>query len=187
MVKGTFNCYYGATGSAKSTFAFKFIITGLQKDGDNGIFCSLVDSADEIKKMGEGYGYNALDLEKKGLSIFVSNPDEEHPDAFIMHLEAEIKRTNAKRLVIDGLSAFEYKYRKDMNIIIKRISSLVRKYQITTIVTIRFPVINGFQPTELSLSALFQNIILLKFVEVSGYMKRVMTILKMYLLSSKKC
>ncbi len=120
----------------------------------------------------------SLDLEKKGLSIFVSNPDEEHPDAFIMHLEAEIKRTNAKRLAIDGLSAFEYKYRKDMNIIIKRISSLVRKYQITTIVTIRFPVINGFQSTELSLSALFQNIILLKFVEVSGYMKRVMTILK---------
>ena len=95
-----------------------------------------------------------------------------------MHLEAEIKRTNAKRLAIDGLSAFEYKHRKDMNIIIKRISSLVRKYQITTIVTIRFPVINGFQSTELSLSALFQNIILLKFVEVSGYMKRVMTILK---------
>ncbi len=178
LVKGTLTAIMGTTGSAKSTFAFQFIAVGVQKYGDNGIFCSLIDSSDEIKRMGEGYGYDALDLEKKGLSIFVFNPDEEHPDAFIMHLESEIKRTNAKRLVIDGLSAFEYKYKKDLHIITKRISSLVHKYQITTIVTIHSPVINEFQSTGSNLSALFQNIILLRFLEVSGYMKRIMIILK---------
>jgi circadian clock protein KaiC len=119
------------------------------------------------------------ELEKnEKLSIFSSNPDEVNPDAFIANLEMEIKRTKAKRLVIDGLSSFEFKYKNDMHLITKRISSLVRKYQITTIITILGSQNNGFQVTNLNLSPLFQNIILLRFVEMYGRMKRVLLILK---------
>jgi circadian clock protein KaiC len=179
--KGTITAVVGATGSAKSTLAFQFIAEGIKKYGESGIFCSLEDTEEEIRRMGNGFGYNVEELEKKvnGLSIFTSNPDKENPDAFISKLEEEIKRTKAKRLVIDGLSAFEYQYKKNMHIITKRISSLVRRYQVTTIVTILVSQKNEFQVTDLNISALFQNIILLRFAEVSGLMKRVLLILKM--------
>jgi circadian clock protein KaiC len=112
------------------------------------------------------------------LSIRVYNPDEHNPDAFIADLEVQIKETKAKRLVIDGFSAFERKYKNDLYMITKRISSLVRKYQITTLITMLGAQTNGFQVTSLNLSPLFQNIVLLRFVELYGRMKRVLLILK---------
>jgi circadian clock protein KaiC len=179
--KGTLTAVVGATGSAKSTLAFQFIAEGIKKYGDSGIFCSLEDTEEEIRRMGNGFGYNVEELEKKvnGLSIFTSNPDKINPDAFIANLEEEIKRTKAKRLVIDGLSTFEYQYKKNMHVITKSISSLVRKYQVTTIVTILVSQKREFQVTDLNISALFQNILLVRFIEVSGHLKRVLLILKM--------
>ena len=179
LVKGTLTAIVGSTGSSKSIFAFQFVAEGVRKHKDAGIFCSLEDSADEIRRMGKGYGYDMKDIEKNGLSILVYNPYEENPDAFIANLEAEIQKTKAKRLVIDGLAVLEYVYKKDMHIITKRISSLVHKYQITTMITIhtsnRY---HGFQASGLNLSALFQNVILLKFIEVKGYLKRILILLK---------
>lgn len=179
LIKGTLTAIVGTTGSAKSTFAFQFIAEGVRKYKDTGIFCSLEDSADQIKRMGKGYGYNVMDLEKNGLSILISNPYEENPDEFIANLESEIQKTKAKRLVIDGLSVFEYTHKKDLYLITKRISSLVHKYQITTMITIhasnRYP---GFQISGLNLLALFQNVILLRFVEIYGNIKRILMLLK---------
>jgi circadian clock protein KaiC len=173
LVRGTLTGIIGASGSAKSTFGFQFIAKGVSICNENGIFCSLEDSADEIRRLGKGYGYDVLELEKNGLSIFVSNSEEENPDSFIVHLEEEIKRTGAKRLVIDGLSNFGSKYGKDINIITKRISNLIHKYQISTIITIY-----TLSKNEFNLLATFQNIILFRYVEVGGYMKRILLLLK---------
>ncbi len=182
LVKGTITAVIGATGTAKSTFVFQFIAEGVRKYGEIGIFCSLEDTSDEIKRMGKGYGYNMAELEKNGLYILISNPYEENPDLFIANLEAEIIKTKAKRLVIDGLSAFEYKHGKDIHIITKRISSLVHKYQISTMVTIHNRQKKDFSIGP-NLDTIFQNIIVLKFVETNiggggGFMKRIMAILK---------
>lgn len=178
LIRGTFTGIIGPSGSGKSSFAFQFIAEGIKKYDDGGIFCSLEDFPDEIRRMGKGFGYDIPYLEKKGLSIFVSNPAEENPDAFIAQLEEEIKRTKAKRLVIDNFSAFEYKYKKDLYIIAKRISNLVHKYQITTLITMYASYKNGLIDDESNLYAIFQNIILFKYVEVQGYMKRILLLLK---------
>ena len=60
----------------------------------------------------------------------------------------------------------------------KRISSVIRKYQVTTLVTILITQRPELEVTSLNLSAIFQNIILLRLIEVNGYMKRILTILK---------
>ncbi|MDP8907121.1 MAG: AAA family ATPase [Thermoproteota archaeon] len=179
LIEGTISAVIGATGCGKSTFAFQFIAEGVRKFNDIGIFCSLEDSEEEIRRLGKGFGYNMSEMETNGrLSIRVYNPDEYNPDAFIADLEVQIKETKTKRLVIDGLSAFERKYKNDLYVITKRISSLTRRYQITTLVTMLGAQTNGFQFTDLNLSPLFQNIVLLRFVELYGRMKRVLLILK---------
>jgi circadian clock protein KaiC len=177
LVRGTLTGIIGTSGSAKSTFAFQFIAEGVRKYNESGIFCSLENSADEIRRVSKGFGYNVLDLEKNGLSIFISNPYKENPDEFIVNLEEEIKRTKAKRLVIDGLSSFEYKCKNDMHIITKRISSLVHKYQISTFITIH-ALCDSECDNESNLFVLFQNIILFKYVDVGGCMKRILSLLK---------
>jgi circadian clock protein KaiC len=177
LIRGTTTAIIGAAGTAKSTFSFQFISEGIRKD-EPGIYCTLEQPADEIRVMGKGYGYNMAELEKKGLSIFVKNAEDENPDEFIANLADEIKRTKAKRLVIDSLSSFKHKYNNELHTITKRILSLIQEYQITTVLTILTTQKSGFEITEEDLFSLFQNIIVLRFVEVQGRMKRVLLVLK---------
>jgi circadian clock protein KaiC len=200
LVEGTLSAIIGASGSGKSTFAFQFIAEGIRKHNESGIFCSLEDSEGEIKRMGKGFGYNmnylvsnvqSQEEDKKGvvlgdregeqsarLSILSYNHVDYNPDAFIASLEENIKTKKPKRLVIDGLSIYEHRYKDDLHDITERISSLVRRYQVTTLVTLLGAQKNIFQVTELNLSPLFNNVILLRFVELYGRMKRIMMILK---------
>ncbi len=177
LIRGTTTAIIGAAGTAKSTFSFQFISEGIRKD-EPGIYCTLEQPADEIRVMGKGYGYNMAELEKKGLSIFVKNAEDENPDEFIANLADEIKRTKAKRLVIDSLSSFKHKYNNELHTITKRILSLIQEYQITTVLTILTTQKSGFEITEEDLFSLLQNIIVLRFVEVQGRMKRVLLVLK---------
>jgi hypothetical protein len=95
----------------------------------------------------------------------------DNPDALIASLAAEIKRTNAKRLVIDSLTAFESRYKDDMHIIARRLISLIQEHHLTAIITIFTTQKSGFVVSGLNLSPLLQNIILLRLVEIQGRMK----------------
>jgi circadian clock protein KaiC len=129
--------------------------------------------------MAKGYGYNVRELENNGLSILLGSVEDDNPDALIANLAAEIKRTKAKRLVIDSLSAFESKYKNDMYIIARRLISLIQEYHLTAVITILTTQKSGFELSGLGLTSLLQNIILLRFVEIQGRMKRILAILKM--------
>ncbi|HET7389888.1 MAG TPA: ATPase domain-containing protein [Nitrososphaeraceae archaeon] len=178
FIRGTTSAIMGPTGTAKSTFAFQYVVEGVKK-GEAGIFYSLEDSADGIRMMAKGYGYNITELENNGLSIVVGSPWDESPDALIASLAASIERTKAKRLVIDGLSVFENKYKNDMHMIAKRFISLIQHYKITALITILTTQKSGFEISELGVSSLLQNIILLRYVEVQGRLKRILLVLKM--------
>ena len=114
-----------------------------------------------------------------GLSILLVSVEDDNPDALIANLAAEIKRTKAKRLVIDSLSAFESKYKNDMYIIARRLISLIQEHHLTAVITILTTQKSGFELSGLGLTSLLQNIILLRFVEIQGRMKRILAILKM--------
>jgi circadian clock protein KaiC len=129
--------------------------------------------------MAKAYGYNTAELENNGLSILVGNPEDESPDALIANLAADIERTKAKHLVIDGLSAFENKYKNDMHTIAKRFISLIQQHKITALVTFLTTQKSGFEISGLGLSSLLQNIILLRYVEIQGRLKRIILVLKM--------
>jgi circadian clock protein KaiC len=178
FVRGTTTGIIGPTGTAKSTFAFRYIAEGVKK-GEAGIFYSLEDTADGIRMMAKNYGYNTAELENNGLSIVVASPWTNNPDALIASLAANIERTKAKRLVIDGLSAFENKYKNDMHTIAKRFISLIQQYKITALITMLTTQKSGFEISGLGLSSLLQNIILLRYVEIQGRLKRILLVLKM--------
>jgi circadian clock protein KaiC len=179
FIGGTTSAIMGPTGTAKSTFAFQYVAEGVKK-GESGIFYSLEDTADGIRMMARSFGYNTKELENNGLSIITGSPWSDSPDALIANLAATIERTKAKRLVIDGLSAFESKYKDDdMYTIAKRFISLIQQYKITALITILTTQKSGFELSGLGLSSLFQNIILLRYVEVQGRLKRVLLVLKM--------
>ena len=178
LIKGSTTAIIGTSGTAKSTFAFQYIAEGVRR-AEPGVFYSLGENVDEIRMMAKRYGYDIGELENNGLSILLGSVDDDSPDALISSLAAEIKRTKAKRLVIDSLSAFESKYKDDVYIIAKRIISLIQEHHLTAVITILTTQKSGFEVSGLSLFSLLQNIILVRFVEIQGRMKRILAVLKM--------
>jgi circadian clock protein KaiC len=178
FLKGTVTALAGASGVGKTTFSFQFLAEGIKR-GEPGIFCSLEESPDDIRRMARHYGYDLNSLEEKGLVVISRVAEDQSPDAFISFLKGEIERTRPKRAVIDSLSAFEHSYQAEMYTITKRIVSLMREYDVTCLMTILTSQAAGFNLTDLGISSLFQNIILLRYVEVEGKMKRSMILLKM--------
>lgn len=182
LLKGTVTGVVGAVGSGKSTCGFQFVAEGIQR-GEAGIFCSLEESVDEIRRMAENYGYDIKDLERKGLKIMATSVEYQNPDAIIAEIDSEIRKSNAKRLVVDGLSTLEHTTMPGGDILYltaRRLASLAREKGITTI----FPVVATQQTNVLlqalgGLSTLFHNILHLRHVEVDGTMARSMVILKM--------
>jgi circadian clock protein KaiC len=178
LLKGTTTAIIGASGVGKTTFGLQFIANGVI-NGKNGIYCTLEESSDELQRAAVTYGYNIDELKEKGLYIISQVVENQSPDEFISDLEKQIIKIKPTRIVIDSLSAFEHQYKDQMYIITKRISNLIRKYQLTALFIILTTQSGGFHITDLGISSLFQHILLLRYVESESKMKRSMLILKM--------
>lgn len=178
LLKGTTTAIIGASGVGKTTLGLQFIANGVI-NGKNGIYCTLEESMDDLQRAAVTYGYKIDELKEKGLHIISRVVENQSPDEFISDLEKQIIKIKPTRIVIDSLSAFEHQYKDQIYIITKMISNLIRKYHLTALFTILTTQSSGFNLTELGISSLFQNIILLRYVEAESKMKRSMLILKM--------
>jgi circadian clock protein KaiC len=178
LLKGTITAIIGASGVGKTTFGLQFIANAVI-NGNNGIYCTVEESTDELQRAAVTYGYNIDELKEKGLHIISKVIENQSPDEFISDLEKHIIKIKPTHIVIDSLSAFEHQYKDQMYIITKRLSNLIRTYQLTALFTILTSQSSGFNLSDLGISSLFHNILLLRYVEAESKMKRSMLILKM--------
>ena len=115
----TVNLLAGPAGSAKSLFAMKYIYNGAVKYDDTGIFITLEESRSSILRAAKAYGMDLESLEDSGKLHLMDfgemrigiEMDEEMKLGIVSFknlkdfLEKYIKKTGAKRLVIDSISA----------------------------------------------------------------------------------
>lgn len=178
LLEGTISTVIGSSGVGKTTFALEFLIHGVV-NGERGLYCTLEETYDELKRSAGAGKYNLDDFTGKNLFILSSLIEHQSPDELLDALEKQIVSIRPKRIVIDSLSSFEHEYKGEIYQITKRIVSLLRKYQLTAVITIQTTQPREVNLTNLGISSLFHNIILLRFVEGKSKMKRSMILLKM--------
>jgi circadian clock protein KaiC len=174
---GTSTALVGPTGAGKTTFGFQFLANAVS-EGEKAIFCLLEESPAEIRTMGQSIGYDVASLEKAGLHFITWIPESKSPDAFIAELTSQIEAIRPTFVFIDSLTAFEHFYKQEAYLITKRLSNLFIYNNITSIFSILAPQQMGLNITTLGLSSIFHNIILMRYVEAEGQLKRSMLILK---------
>ena len=179
LLEGTISTIIGDSGVGKTTFALEFVIHGVM-NGEPGLYFSLEETYEELKRSPGVVKYNLDNLNGKGLVILSRLIENQSPDEIIDELEQQIVKTRPKRLVIDSLSSFEHAYKDEMYMITKRIVSLIKKYRLTAILTNQnIHVSEGNLPTVAKVSSLFHNIIILRYIELNFRMKRSIVFLKM--------
>ncbi|MGZ5485589.1 MAG: ATPase domain-containing protein [Nitrososphaeraceae archaeon] len=178
LLEGTVTTVIGASGVGKTTFALEFLTYGVV-NGERGLYCTFEETYGELKRSAGSAKYNLDDFKEKELFILSTLLEHQSPDELLDMLEKQIVDIRPKRIVIDSLSSFEHEYKHEIYQITKRIVSLIRKYHLTGLLTIQTTHPREINLTDMGISSLFHNIILLRYFEAKFTMKRSMVLLKM--------
>ncbi len=178
FLEGTTSIIIGASGLGKTTFALEFIIHGII-NGERCLYCTLEETYDELKRCPGISNYNLDSWKEKELFIMSTLIENQSIDEFLDTLDKKIADIRPKRIVIDSLTSLEHTCKNEIYMIIKRLVSLLHKYSLTAIITIGTAPSSSLNSVDLSISSLFHNIVLLRYIEAKSKVKRSITILKM--------
>ncbi|MBI2673277.1 hypothetical protein HYX19_03385 [Candidatus Woesearchaeota archaeon] len=107
--KGSVNMIGGGPGSGKSIFAMQFIVNGIEKFNESGLYVTFEENKEELYKHMQPFGWNLEKYEKQGkLTILEYTPEQVKKllDEGGGIMETVVEKIKAKRLVIDSLTAF---------------------------------------------------------------------------------
>ena len=136
----------GSSGSGKSIFGAQFLVHGIRESGHPGVFVTFDEPPAAIRDNFEALGWTIAQWEHDGLWAFVDlSPDEEQTEvagdfdlgALLPRIEHAVKRTGARRLVIDSMGTL-YAQFSDQQMVRRALGQLtaaVRRMGVTTLVT----------------------------------------------------
>ncbi len=93
----------GGAGSGKTTIAMEFLYNGVTKFGENGVFISFEEGAEDLKRnLPFDWDLDSLISSKK---LLIVRYDPYQYEDIIDLIRTNVKEINAKRVVIDSLTA----------------------------------------------------------------------------------
>ncbi|MBF0318227.1 MAG: circadian clock protein KaiC [Nitrospirae bacterium] len=137
----------GTAGSAKTVFVTQFLVEGITKHGEKGVFVTFEESPDEIRKNMKSFGWDIRKYEKEGTWAFVDaspQPEVEVVEAgfydmggLLARIEHAIKKIGATMVSLDSLGAFfsQFSDRATVRREIFRITYALRKMSVTSVIT----------------------------------------------------
>lgn len=180
-IKGTSILVSGPSGSGKTILALQSLVAGLE-NGEKGIYFSFEESRDQIVKNAKSFGWDLEKYEKNGLLImFITHPSESFPAEHIKNITDIISDFNPARVVFDSLSAFSNNYSEDIvHEWSTQIMSFVKEHNITTIfISATKDILGSSGVTSSKISSIFDNIIMLRYVEINAEFQHAILVLKM--------
>lgn len=171
----------GATGTGKTLTVTQFLRGGAAA-GERCLLLAFEESREQLFRNASAWGVDFEDLEEKGLLRVVCNyPEIAGLEDWLVNIQAMILDFKPARVAIDSLSALErVGSPKAFREFVIGITSFIKHQEMTGLLTSTTPsLLGGASITETHISTLTDSIILLRYVEMFGEMKRGLTVLKM--------
>jgi circadian clock protein KaiC len=173
----------GPSGSGKSMLATQFILEGVRA-GEPAVLAIFEKRPDEyLRTVPGGPELERLIAEEKMKLVYI-RPLDLSVDEALEELQDAITRMGAKRVVIDSLSGFELAlappFSEDFRESLYRMVGALTNMGVTLLLTVELT--ESFTELRLSpqgASFLTDGIILQRYVEVDGSLKKVMAVIKM--------
>jgi KaiC/GvpD/RAD55 family RecA-like ATPase len=180
LVPNSLTLLTGTAGTGKTTISAQFIYEGAKNFGENGVYVTFEEPVESIKASCKNYGWDFDPLEKEDKVIFVKY-DPFHIEDIYELIETNIKKINAKRVVIDSISALGLYVKETPEIrrMIFNISFLLRRLECTSIL------ISEILPNQNSLSRfgveefVTDGVFVLYYTQTGSQFSRALTVWKM--------
>lgn len=180
LMTGSTTSLLGAPGTGKTVLGLKFLEEGLQA-GQPALYFGFYESPDRLVGKAEGLGIELERYRESGLLHIVWQPPLEYSlDELGYALLEAVSRHRIRRLVIDGIEGFRQSAVRPerMSQYMTALTTELRARGIETILTEE----TAHEPSDiraLLISALVENIILLRYVERDEQLHRLISILKL--------
>jgi circadian clock protein KaiC len=174
----------GPAGSGKSALATQFVAAGLQI-GEPAVIAVFEEHPKEFLAHAKSLGPDLDLMAHRGLlEVVYLRPLDLSVDEALLEIQAAVARVNAQRLVIDSLSGFELAlaptFREDFRESLYRMVEALTGSGVTVFMTVE--VAESFTDLRFSpdlISFLTDDVILQRYVEIEGRVRKVMTVIKM--------
>jgi circadian clock protein KaiC len=171
----------GATGTGKTLTVTQFLAGGAAA-GERCMLLAFEESRDQLVRNATGWGIDFERMEREGtLRVVCDYPEVAGLEDWLIRIKAMIQEFRPQRVALDSLSALERggNLRAFREFVIG-LTSFLKQQEITGLFTSTTPTLMGGPSiTETHISTLTDTIILLRYVENFGEMKRGITVLKM--------
>ncbi|MHB1168569.1 MAG: circadian clock protein KaiC [Longimicrobiales bacterium] len=171
----------GATGTGKTLTVTQFLAGGAAA-GERCLLLAFEESRDQLFRNARGWGMDFEQMERDGvLRVVCDYPEVTGLEDWLVRIKAIVEEFQPKRVALDSLSALERGGSiKAFREFVIGMSSFIKHKEITGLFTSTTPALmGGSSITETHISTLTDSIILLRYVEAFGEMKRGLTVLKM--------
>ncbi len=171
----------GATGNGKTLMVAEFIKGGM-KNGERCLLFAFEESREQLFRNATGWGVDFESMEKEGsLKVVCTYPEVMGMEDHMIRMKKIIDEFKPNRVAVDSLSALErVSTRKGFREFVIGVTSFIKHGEIAGFFTSTTPsLMGGTSITEAHISTITDSIILLRYVEMLGEMRRAITVLKM--------
>jgi circadian clock protein KaiC len=171
----------GATGTGKTLTVTQFLQGGVLH-GERCLLLAFEESREQLFRNARGWGFDFEALERDGkLRVVCDYPEVRGLEDWLLAVKREVAGFRPHRVALDSLSALERGgTEKAFREFVIGITSFIKHQEIAGLFTsTTSTLMGGTSITDAHISTLTDSIILLRYVEMFGQMKRGITVLKM--------
>jgi circadian clock protein KaiC len=170
----------GPAGAGKSTFAFQFISAALQRGEKAALFVfdeELGLLFDRTKAL--GFDFEAM-REAKKLDVVQVDAAELSPGEFVHRVRQSVDALQAKTVAIDSLNGYQAAMPDESSLVlhVHELLQYLNRQGATTFVTVAQHGLFGDMKTPVDVTYLADTVILLRYFEAMGRVRRAVSIIK---------
>lgn len=171
----------GATGTGKTLTSTHFVAEGVNA-GERCLLLAFEESREQLLRNAAGWGIDFAGMEAKGLlRIERRHPGSAGLEDHLNAMQQLVREFEPQRVVIDSLSALEHmSSQRTFREFAMGFSGFLKQRGVAGFFTSTTPnLFGGTSITEAHISTISDTILLLRYVEVLGEMRRGIAVLKM--------
>lgn len=181
MFRDSITLVSGATGTGKSLMVSQYIKAAIES-GERSLLFAAEESREQLTRNASFWGVDFAKAESDGLLRIVCRyPEVMALEDHLLQMKRALRDFRPQRVAVDSLSAFErVSTKKSFREFVIALTSAIKHLEIPGLFTnTTSMLVGGESITETHISTITDQIILLRYVELHGEMRRGLAVLKM--------
>ncbi|HZB96696.1 MAG TPA: ATPase domain-containing protein, partial [Herpetosiphonaceae bacterium] len=172
----------GSAGTGKTVLSLHFLAAGALQ-GERGLMVSFQENPEQLALRAAHFRLqDKLGFDAQRTEVLFLSPVELDIDAAAAEIRTAVESRNVRRMVIDSVAELEFAVRdpERFDDFLASLVGFLREHEVTTLMTREITQLYGSELTiaNRGLSYIVDNILLLRYIELEGQLRRVIGVVK---------